>query len=144
MRTSEIKAALESHKLWLESLGGRKADLSGADLSGAKNISELACAVLSIVPDSGSFTGWKKLRGGQIAKLLIPENAKRSNGTERKCRAEFVVVLEGEGVSAYDPTVHYSPGATVKCDKWNADRWVTCGGGIHFFMTRAEAEAYYL
>jgi len=30
----------------------------------------------------------------------------------------------------------------VRCDKWDDDRWNECSGGIHFFLTRAEAEAY--
>jgi hypothetical protein len=31
---------------------------------------------------------------------------------------------------------------TVVCDVWGEGRWVECAGGIHFFITRAEAEAY--
>jgi hypothetical protein len=30
----------------------------------------------------------------------------------------------------------------VRCDKWNEDRWIECGGGIHFFLTRIEAERH--
>jgi hypothetical protein len=56
------------------------------------------------------------------------------------------VVLEiigaTEGVSLYDFNVVYRIGETVRCDAWEADRWVECGGGIHFFITRAEAEQY--
>jgi hypothetical protein len=33
-------------------------------------------------------------------------------------------------------------GEIVKCDKWNDDYTVECGGGIHFFITRLEAENY--
>ena len=25
---------------------------------------------------------------------------------------------------------------------WEEDRWIECGGGIHHFLTRTEAEAY--
>ena len=44
--------------------------------------------------------------------------------------------------SQYCSTCTYKKGETVKCDKWNNNRWVECGGGIHFFITRYEAETY--
>jgi len=120
------------------------ADLYGADLRGA-DLSEYQKAMLSILPD-GDIIGWKKCENDVIVKLRIPSNARRSNSTGRKCRAEFAEVLEvigaEEGVSTYDQNVKYRVGETVKCDEWNDDRWVVCGGGIHFFITRAEAEHY--
>jgi len=30
----------------------------------------------------------------------------------------------------------------VKCDKWDKERFNECSGGIHFFITREEAENY--
>jgi len=36
MTREEIKKILDNHKLWLEDNGGEKADLLGADLSGAR------------------------------------------------------------------------------------------------------------
>ena len=81
-----------------------------------------------------------------IVKLRIPEKARRSHGASRKCRAEYVTVLEvfgaAKGVSIHDKTTEYIPGKTVKANGWNEDRWETCGRGIHFFITRLEAEAY--
>ena len=81
-----------------------------------------------------------------IVKLAIGENAKRSNATGRKCRAEYVKVLEvigaEFGVSSHNAAVVYKIGETVSCDKWDDNRWEECSGGIHFFLTRAEAEAY--
>ena len=47
----------------------------------------------NIVPE-GELVGWKKLWEGKIARLRIPAEAKRSNATGRKCRAEFAVVLD--------------------------------------------------
>jgi hypothetical protein len=76
--------------------------------------------------------------------LLIPQKARRSNATGRKCRAEYAKVLRvfgaTEGISQYDDKVVYHKGETVRCDTWNEDRWTECGGGIHFYLTRIEAE----
>jgi len=121
------------------------ANLQGADLREAKNIPALAASQLTIVPTEGSFIGWKQCRGGIILKLFIPADAKRSNGTERKCRAEFVQVLEIEGeqqeaFSTWDGgKTSYKVGEITRCNKWEEDRWITCGGGIHFYLTREEA-----
>jgi hypothetical protein len=168
-----LKEALRLHSLWLKGVeGGVKADLSGAYLSGANlfvaNLSRanlsgadlfganLSGANLSradlfranlpyyqICPEEGSFIGWKKLREGVVAQLLIPEGAKRTSSlVGRKCRAEFVVVLEGEGVSKHDGSTKYCQGATVIPDKYDDDIRVECTHGIHFFVTRKEAEEY--
>jgi Family of unknown function (DUF5758)/Pentapeptide repeats (8 copies) len=123
----------------------RGADLHGANLRGAKH-AELITAMQSIVPDCGPLFGWKKCRDNVIVKLFIPSKARRSNSTGRKCRAERVKVLEviGEkcGISLHDVKVIYRPGEWVHCHKWEENRWVECGGGIHFYITRLEAEAH--
>jgi hypothetical protein len=129
-------------------LGG--ANLSGADLSGANlkdaKAAELVLAQTSILPADGPIWGWKKCRNNVLVKLVIGNHAKRSHASGRKCRAEHVKVLEvigGEvGISQYDEKVEYRTGQIVRCDIWNEDRWTECGGGIHFFLTKAEAEAY--
>lgn len=81
-----------------------------------------------------------------LVKVKVHEKAKRSNSTGRKCRAEYVKVLEvigaTKGISSHDPKTTYCVGKTVRCDKWEENRWIECAGGIHFFLTRAEAEAY--
>ena len=117
-----------------------RANLSGADLSGAIN-ADWAIAQTRILPD-GDLIGWKKLANGVIAKLLIPANAKRSHAFGRKCRAEYAVVLEGEGASQYDKDFLYAPGAKVAPDKWCDDWMQECAGGIHFFISKIEAENY--
>jgi hypothetical protein len=116
------------------------ADLSGADLSGAKN-ADFAIAQTRILPE-GDLIGWKKLKGGTIVKLRIPEDAKRSHAFGRKCRAEYVIVIEGEGVSTHDGKTQYAPGLKVVCDKWEDDWTKECAGGIHFFTQKIEAENY--
>ena len=121
------------------------ADLRGANLQGAINIPNYVSVTTSITPE-GQFIGWKKCRDEIIVKLMVGKNAKRSNSTGRKCRAEYVKVLEvigGEvGVSLHDGKTEYRVGRIVRCDKWENDRWVECGGGIHFYLTREEAEEH--
>jgi hypothetical protein len=81
-----------------------------------------------------------------IVKLRVPEAAKRSHAFGRKCRAEFADVLEvfgsDHGVSSHDGVTTYRVGQRVMCDAWGEDWMQECSGGIHFFITRAEAEAY--
>lgn len=109
----------------------------------------------SVCPEEGSFIAFKKLADDKIAKLLIPEHAKRSSGTTRKCRCSEAYVVEIKyknghsadiGYSRYEgknveKTV-YTVGETVYPDGFDDDRWNECSNGIHFFMTREEAEAY--
>jgi hypothetical protein len=120
------------------------ANLSYANLSSAKN-AEWAVAATRILPD-GALIGWKKCRDDIIVKLRIPEAAKRSHAFGRKCRAEFVEVLEVIGtevaISQHDGVTQYKAGETVKCDKWCEEFHEECAGGIHFFITKIEAEKY--
>ena len=122
-----------------------RADLYGADLSGANDI-QYIIAQSSILPETGPIWGWKKCKNDVLVKLVVGNTAKRSHATGRKCRAEHVKVLEvigaEVGISQYDSSVQYHVGKIVRCDKWNDDRWTECGGGIHFFLTRIEAERY--
>jgi hypothetical protein len=176
MTAEEINVVLDEHKKWIfDHREGRKANLrganlrgadligadlsganlrganlsganlSGANLSGAKNICQIAAARTSIVA-AGAITGWKKCRDNVVVRLTIPSEAKRSNATGRKCRAEFAIVEEiigaSVGVSIHDGGVLYEVGKTMKPHEWCDDRWQECAGGIHFFITREEAEAY--
>ena len=118
------------------------ANLSRADLSRARN-GALAEAQTSIVSE-GNIVGWKKCRNGVIVKLLIPQKAHRSNATGRKCRAEYATVLKvfgaPEGISQYDAKFVYRKGETVRPNSWEENRFIEYGGGIHFYLTRIEAE----
>jgi hypothetical protein len=157
-----LPEVLRLHALWLngDPTGQRAnlswANLSGADLSGANlsgaNLSgaDLSGANLgfrSIVPAVGTFTAFKKLLHGTIAEVQIPGNAQRVGGlTGRKCRAEFVIVTNMFGAttdcSFYDPSVIYEVGRTITPLTWDNDVRIECAGGIHFFLSREEAEAY--
>ena len=152
LRSADLRSAdLSSANLSSANLRSaylRSADLSSADLSSANLSSanlrsakdaELPIARTRILPE-GQLIGWKKLKDGSIAKLSIPAEARRSHSFGRKCRAEFVDVLEGEGVSAHDGITRYKPGKRVPCDKWEEDWTQECAGGIHFFITKIEAE----
>ena len=104
---------------------------------------DLVIAQQSIVPESGSFIGYKKVLGGGIVTLLIPGDAKRLNAYgSRKCRADKAIVIHGSGVSKYDTNFEYVTGETVVADGFSSDKTTECEAGIHFFITRAEAEAY--
>ena len=130
----------------LSSANLRSANLSFADLSSANlssaNLRKLY-AVRTILPE-GDLIGYKQLRGGTICKLRIPADAKRVGGlVGRKCRAQFAVVLEGEGISMHDPQFKYTVGQTVKpTGEFNDSLVSECESGIHFFITRQEAEDY--
>ena len=121
----------------------QRADLQGAEIS--KEHNELLISYTSICPE-GTINGWKKCKDNIIVKLEIPAAAKRSNATGRKCRAEFAKVLEvigGEiGISQHDNKTEYKAGEIIYPDKWDDNRWEECSSGIHFFITRKEAEDY--
>ena len=135
----------------LRSANLSSANLRSANLRSAKN-SELAIAMTRILPE-GDLIGWKKGADGAIVKLLVPTEAKRSSAFGRKCRAEFVRVLEifrdgkpsdQETFGHYDNATKYNVGKETRCDKWCDDFTQECAGGIHFFITRLEAETYAL
>ena len=122
----------------------RSADLSGANLSGA-NGADLAIARTRILPE-GDLIGWKKCRNDVVVKLAIPAAAKRSHAFGRKCRAEFADVIEvfgdGKAISLHDGKTEYVAGQRVTPDSFDENWQEECSCGIHFFITRAEAEAY--
>ena len=125
-----------------------RANLAGAYLAGAYLAGAYltdaylakAYATRCIVPE-GNLIGWKKLTCGVICKLLIPTDALRVGGlTGRKCRASFARVLEGPGISSRNGI--YEVGKLVYPDKYDPDPRIECSNGIHFFITRQEAEDY--
>jgi len=120
------------------------ADLSYADLRSAKN-AEWAVAVTRILPE-GDLIGWKKCRENVIVKLRIPEDAKRSHAFGRKCRAEYADVIEvigaDRGISIHDGKTEYVAGTRVTPDSFDENWSEECSSGVHFFITRIEAEKY--
>jgi len=119
------------------------ANLRGADLRDAKG-AELAIARTRILPE-GDLIGWKQCAGNVIVKLRIPADAKRSSAFGRKCRAEFADVLEVIGAevgvtSNHGPRTEYCTGARVIPDSFDENWQDECGNGVHFYITRLEAE----
>ena len=68
MTTEKIEEILKKHLHWIledcEGWEGMRANLSGANLSGAKNIPYIPITC----PDAGAFIAWKKVNG-YIVKL---------------------------------------------------------------------------
>ena len=132
-----------------------RADLSGANLYRAYHLDAARGLFLpTVCPSDGEFTAWKKCKDGAVVKLLIPDTALRSSATGRKCRASEAVVLTiydkggneiSEARSGHDSDFIYRVGETVKpVQKFDTNRWNECAPGIHFFVTREEAERYEL
>jgi hypothetical protein len=131
-----------------------RADLSGANLYGANlycaNLSRALNYTLSIARTrlcpEGDLIGWKLCQGNILVKLLIPKEAKRNNATGRKCRAEYADVLEIIGAdkaySGHDENFVYEVGKRVIPSAYDEDFLNECSSGIHFFITKEEAEAY--
>jgi hypothetical protein len=158
MNVEKLQTILSSHLLWLAgdprgkcaNLSGanlRGANLSGADLSDA-NLRGAYLPHFQLVPDTGSFEAWKKTTNG-LVKLRIPASAKRTSSlVGRKCRASKAQVIavypvdDGPQLSHYDGVTEYRLGETIKADRWDDDIRIECTHGIHFFITRAEAEEY--
>lgn len=137
--------------LWETDLCGTNlcgANLHGADLRWAKNIPFIPYAC----PEFGAFIGFKKA-GDKIVMLEIPEDAKRSSATGRKCRCNKAKVLEIQNLdgtkametkvaSNYDKNFVYEVGKIVSVNNFCEDRWKECSEGIHFFINRQEAVEY--
>lgn len=141
--------------------------MHNVDLIGTKiinsNIGTFRCkniALQQIVPEKGSFIGWKQVRLWYsydspdfikgIAKLYIPANAKRISSC-RKCRCDKAKVLKiynpltGEcfntAVSMYNNDFEYKVGEYVYADDFDKE-CNECSNGIHFFLTEREAMTY--
>ena len=129
-----------------------RADFDCTDLTKSFNIPFIPMAC----PEKGSFIGWKKARGTEstfvIVELLIPEDARRSSATGRKCRCDKARVLNIESldgknhyktaVSSYNKKFVYEVGKEVTVPDFCKDRFRECAQGIHFFINREEAMKY--
>ena len=133
----------------------RDANLRDANLCDAKADEQTAMYHLAC-PEEGAFVGFKKCLAYEgeevLVKLEIPEDAKRSSATTRKCRCSKakVILITGivtrkeydEAFSQRDKRFVYRVGETVFPDSFDEDRWNECSNGIHFFITNQEAIDY--
>ena len=127
-------------------LGG--ANLRDADLRDAKNIPYIPLEC----PSEGSFIGWKKINKILI-KLEIPEDARRSSATTKKCRCDKAKVLGFYDLNSTELNIdkiinisynmcEYIKGEMVYPDSFDDDRWNECSHGIHFFINKRDAINY--
>jgi hypothetical protein len=125
------------------------ANLRGADLLGAKNLK----IHFQHCPEEGSFIAWKKAKN-HLLKIVIPNEAKRTSCIiNRKCRAEYVktiAIFDLDGTPTHKNTIakglysgiEYKIGEITKSDSYDDNIFVDCTHGIHFFITRKEAEEF--
>ena len=124
------------------------ANLRDADLRDAKNIPYIPLEC----PSEGSFIGWKKINKILI-KLEIPEDARRSSATTKKCRCDKAKVLGFYDLNSTElnidkiinnsyNTCEYIKGEMVYPDSFDEDRWNECSHGIHFFINKQDAINY--
>ena len=147
LKDADLKGA------FLEGADLNEADITGAklnwaNLNGAKNIPfiPLSC------PSEGAFVAWKKVEGKYLVKLQIPEDARRSSATTRKCRCDKAMVLDItslDGEEHYDEVTNnnyngtiYKVGEMVYPDSFDENRWCECSHGIHFFVNKEDAINY--
>ena len=164
----ELREILGKHLKWLlNNEGGERADLYGANLYGAdlyganlsranlsraKNIDKTLNIFYPICcPEYGIFIGWKKGKDNTIIKLEICEDALRCSATSRKCRCNKAKVLEitdrgGNQIknipSNFDNEFIYTVGKISEVEDFDRNRWEECSTGIHFFITKEEAERW--
>lgn len=132
----------------LEGANLRSANLKNANFINANlrnvNFRYAKLPHYQIVPEEGSFIGYKKV-GGDVIKILIPEDAKRTSTlVGRMCRASHIKVIAGSGIfCAYGKQpVKYEEGEIVYADEYDGDIKTQYASGIHFFMTKREAKEY--
>jgi uncharacterized protein YjbI with pentapeptide repeats len=132
----------------------RRADLTGVDLTGA----DLAYADLTntIIDEkeqcrkgvvlTESMIGYKKSNDGKIITLEIPIGAKVFSINNNKRRTNKVKVIDMQGKpelsSIYDNVFKYHVGDEIEIEDFDERYNVECGAGVHFFLTREEAEKY--
>ena len=132
----------------LTSVGGYlsvRADFSAPVLTSVGGdlyvLADFSAPALPTLPD-GDLDGWKKC-GSTIVHLRVPTEAHRVGRPGAKCRAEFadVVEIEGSTEATSERGGVYRVGERVYPDSFDP-LLTTCSNGIHFFMSRKEAQDY--
>lgn len=138
-----------------------RCDFKGASMRGAilDNVTFKDCTNMPYIPmacpETGAFVAYKIAYRPDapdvwcVIKLEIPEDARRSSATGRKCRASKAKVLGIESVdrsqsfefaqSTWDCDFIYKLGETYEIKNFDENRFNECAPGIHFFLGRNEA-----
>ena len=120
----------------------RGANLRDADLSGAKGdlIEYRRGKILT-----ETIKGYKRCKYGVIVTLEIPRGAIVFSINGNKCRTNKAKVVEIDGADRAYSTRNYMSyyvGDEFTIYNFNCEYNKECSQGIHFFMTREEAENY--
>ncbi len=125
-------------------------NLSDVNLYRAKNVPFIPCAC----PETGAFTGFTRIND-YVVILEIPENAKRTSSTGRKCRCNKAKVLEIQNLDGTKANVNsithsvsdiffkttttltYKIGGIVEDENYSEYRFND--SNIHFFINKQEA-----
>ncbi len=149
---------IDFSELNFDSADFRSANFDSADFKSAnfdsadfKNCNVFSCNGIALsCPEKGEFIGYKKCQNNIIVELKIFPSAKRSSATTRKCRASKVEVLKLSDNAKVAYSLHpdydqqYRKGDIIEVKNFDNNRWNECSTGIHFFITRKEAELYIL
>ena len=137
----------------------RHADLSGANLTCANLTGadlELAILTDTILDEKEQcrkgivltepMIGYKNSNEYKIITLEIPIGAKifSINNKKRRTNKAKVIDMQGETElsSIHDIDFKYHVGDEIEIEDFDENYNVECGAGIHFFLTREEAENY--
>ncbi len=129
-----------------------EANLTEADIDISSKHFKRIYAYRSNCPEEGDFIGWKKVyeNGNDIILKLLVTGARVSPLSSRKCRTNEVKVLAafkgrkerktGVFTSGRNTNFKYRIGETITAPDFDPNPLVECSAGIHFFITRQEAE----
>ncbi len=141
------RANLYSANLYGANLTGadlRRAELTYADLTDTILDEKEQCRKGIVLTES--MVGYKKASGGKIITLELPIGAKvfSINNNKRRTNKAKVIDMQGKTKlsSKYNTSFKYHIGDEIDIIDFNENYNVECGEGIHFFLTRDEAENF--
>ena len=120
------------------------ADLSGADLTNTILDEKEQCRKGITLTEP--MIGYKKAYCGKIITLEIPIGAKvfSINNNKRRTNKVKVINMQGETelISIHDNDFKYHVGDEIDIIDFDDNYNIECSTGIHFFLTREEAENF--